>query len=150
MYRAFNGRIFYHKMEKQFLKFAQEVTRAGDTVCFIVSVSPNTRYDKQTGLGIPSKYSWLRKNGLQINIPRSVSVIAFSSSKTGGVGKVFAFVGNNEEDSPEWYFPQDLAELQNYYWQDGDLTSRLGIRLLKRVGYKMWHPKINSKGKRPN
>ena len=148
MYRAFNGPIFYHKMEKQFLNFAQEVNSPGVRVCFTVSFSPDTRYDKQTGRGIPTEKSWLENKYGRINIPQSVSVIAFSLSNTGRVGEVFAFVGNNDMLSPEWYFPQDLSELQNYYRQDGDLTSTLGIRLLKTVGYKMWHPKLKGKGKR--
>ena len=145
MYPAFNRDIYYHRMEKQFLKFAQEVTRDGDTVCLIVSVSPDTRYDKERRLGIPAEYSWLRNNGLQINIPRSVSAIAFSQSKTGGVRKVFAFIGNNDDDSPEWYYPHDLSELEHYYWQDGDVTSGEIIKHLKRHGNVIWHPQLNSR-----
>lgn len=70
MYRAFNSK-FYHKMEEQFLEFAQGVTRAGDTVCFIVNVSLNTRYNKQTRQGIRTEYSRFWKNGVQIIIPQS-------------------------------------------------------------------------------
>lgn len=148
MYKAFNRPIFYQKMEKPFLNFAQEVTRDGDTVCLIVNVSPDTWYEKETGRGIPATYSWLVGSG--INIPRSVSAIAFSLSKTGGVRKVFAFVGNNDYYFPEWYYPQDLSELKHYYLQGRDLTSTRIIGLLKRAGYKMWHPQLNNKGKRPD
>lgn len=145
MYKAFNRPIFYQKMEKPFLTFAQEVTYYGDTVCLIVSVSADTWYDKETRLGIPAKRSWLGNNAFQINIPRSVSAIAYSLPKTGGVPKVFAFVGNNDDDYPDWYYPNDLSELQSYYWQDGDVTSRQIIRFLKRAGYDMWHPQLNSR-----
>ena len=144
MYRAFNS-IFYHKMEKPFLEFAEEVTGEGDTICLIVSLSPDTRYDKKTGLGTPADFSPLKNHGLQINIPRSVSAIAFSLSKTGGVRKVFAFVGNNDNDSPEWHHFRDLAEPQDYYEKARDPTSKEIIELFKREGYKMWHPQLNNK-----
>ena len=139
MYSAFN-KIFYNEMETQFLTFAQEVTSAGDMVCLKVSVSPNTRYDIQTRLGITTEDSWLGEGREQINIPRSVSVIAFSLPNMGRVGKWFAFVGNNDEFSPEWYFPKDLLELEDYCSEGGDFASLWDIRLLKINGYEMWHP----------
>lgn len=140
MYRAFNSK-FYHKMEEQFLEFAQGVTRAGDTVCFIVSVSLNTRYDKQKRKGIQTEYSPFG-NGVQINIPQSVSVIAYSLSEMGGVRKVFTFVGNNDRDFPEWHIPQDLSDLEDYYKQDGDVTSSRIIMHLTGDGYEMYHPMV--------
>lgn len=149
MYRAFNSK-FYHKMEEQFLEFAQGVTRAGDTVCFIVNVSLNTRYNKQTRQGIRTEYSRFWKNGVQIIIPQSVSVLAYSLSKTGGVRNVFTFVGNNDRDFPEWHIPQDLSDLEDYYRQDGDVTSSGIIMHLTADGYEMYHPLSNNKGKRPD
>ena len=141
MHRAFNYPFFHHKVERPFLKFAQEVTRAGDSVCLIVSVSPNTRYDEQTRQCqcIPTRdRQWLRNNGLKINIPQSVSVIAFSLSERGGVREVFAFVGNNDDFSPKYCFPQDMSALQNCYSRDGDPTLRQIIKHLKSAEYNMW------------
>ena len=141
MYRAFNYPFFHHKVERPFLKFAQEVTGAGDSVCLIVSASPNTRYDEQTRqcINIPTRdWPCLRNNGLAINIPQSVSVIAFSLSERGGVRQVFAFVGNNDDSSRKHCFPHDMSALQNCYSRDGDPTSIQIIEHLKSAGYNMW------------
>ncbi|XP_068696590.1 uncharacterized protein [Montipora foliosa] len=141
MYSAFNQPIFYQKMERVFLKFAQEAASSGDTVYLMVSISPDTRFDIQMRLGVRAKESWFGPVNRQINIPQSVSVLAISLSKTGKVGKVFAFVGNNDMSFPEGYIPSDLTELEDYYMKDADLASWQAIKHLKKVGYTMWYPK---------
>lgn len=142
MYPKFNVEI-YRKMERELLKFIGEAADAEDEVHFMASVSPDCLVNDQNSLLSIEKVSnldWLGIPQEGIVIPQSLSVIAYSvpKSKMGKI-KVFAWVGNNDKDSPKGYFLSDLKELIPYFECNGDQSTLNGITALEKTGYKMWN-----------
>ena len=142
MYPKFNVEI-YRKMERELLKFIGEAADAEDEVHFMASVSPDCLVNDQNSLLSIEKVSnldWLGIPQEGIVIPQSLSVIAYSvpKSKMGKI-EVFAWVGNNDKDSPKGYFLSDLKELIPYFECNGDQSTLNGITALEKTGYKMWN-----------
>jgi len=141
MFPKFNVEV-YRQMERKLLKFIGEAAEAEEEVYVMASVSPVCQVNDQNGFLSVEKVSnldWLGTPQEGVVIPRSISVIAYSvpKSKMGKI-KVFAWVGNNDKDSPKGYFPIDLTELIPYFERNGDLSTLNGITALEKTGYEMW------------